>query len=204
MKNFVSNAVLSAVQSSDNIPHQRNDVPNPSQPNLKLVNFSNVLYKTLKAKCNEAICTRKKSARDCHFEMLAYSTIFARNTGDEIDVLESGRLFEMKHAYVKLNYQCPARGGDTSSCTVVPFQHICGEDYAGKARRLLYLRKRTVMKNEAVRRAFKEFLKYGCSMTAKTSLSALITFDAIISDTINSMFFCLPNARLFDRSLSKL
>lgn len=40
------------------------------------------------------------------------------------------------------------------------------------------------LNNEVAKSAFRKFAKYGCVSTAKTSISALIRFDAIITDLV--------------------
>lgn len=108
MKTFTAHAVLSPVQNSDNSVRQGNDVPNNFQVIVDPVNYSNVLRKTFKSKCNEFISSTKKSAKDYYINMLGYSTIFLKKTRKVNDVLEGARLSKMKEPYENLNGQCPA------------------------------------------------------------------------------------------------
>lgn len=98
---FIANVVPSPLQNSGSIVEKRNDLQNSFQGIVKLVNDSNVLQKTVKAKCIEVISSTMKSAKDQYFNVHGYSTVIARKTCDVSSVLESAILPEMKEAYVK-------------------------------------------------------------------------------------------------------
>lgn len=58
-----------------------------------------------------------------------------------------------------------------------------------------------VLKLEAARRPFKKLLKYRSCRSAETILQALIRFDAIMTDTIDSFSSIVQSSQLSDRSL---
>lgn len=201
-KKFIVNAILSAVQSSDNNSGQMNDVPNASQAIVRLVNYSIRLRKGIKPKFNDFTSFTKKSAEDFYFIILEYDTKFARRTRNVHDVHESARLSEMKESNVKLNVQCPAGARDTSRCRQAFYQDVCFEDYGGEAcREFATFEKDHLFKDEAALRVFKKILKYRCSTSTEICLLALIISDSIVSDTMYSFSLCLQSATSPEESL---
>lgn len=97
----------------------------------------------------------------------------------------------MKESCATLNKGCSAGVRDNSRCGLASFENICSDDYAGKAGwNFGTFEKDQLIKNEADCRTLKKVLKYGCSTFPETSISALNTFDAKITDTTDSFAFC--------------
>lgn len=133
--------------------------------------------------------------------MLGHRTIFERRARHVHDALESARLSDMEEQYVKLNSQSPSGVTDTSRGRLASFQDVCHEHYVSKADQDLgTFEDDHHFKNEAARRVFKKILKWGCSTSAEPSLLAVIRFDAITTDTVDSFSFCSQNVRSPDGS----
>lgn len=79
------------------------------------------------------------------------------------------------------------------------FQDECQGKYANMTRKDLgSFENDFLLKNEAARRSFKTFLKWGANRSAETLLSALIRFDAIIPDIIDVLSLIWQNSQLTD------
>lgn len=133
--------------------------------------------------------------------MLGHSAIFARETRDIKDALQSSRLSEIKNI-CKTKRRVPCSDKRHLEVGTAFFHDLRDGDYAGKASNDFgTFKKDHFFKKEAARRAFKTFLKHGNSTSAETTLSTLIRFDAIITDKGDSLSICLQNTRSTDGSL---
>lgn len=76
-----------------------------------------------------------------------------------------------------------------------PFSCILrGDCHEGAKSGVSHLRRVDLFENEATRAAFKTFIKHGGSSTDETSISALLRFDAVMTNSIESLaeFFTSP------------
>lgn len=131
MKNYIANAVRSALQIRDKIVGNSNGAPDTFQTIVKLEHYSNVLQKTFNANYNEVLGSRKKALKTTTSicsgtakylqERLAMYTMFLK-------VLD----YPKKDSNEKLHGQCPAVVRDTSRWRLSSLQHVRGENYAGE------------------------------------------------------------------------
>lgn len=119
--------------------------------------------------------------------MLGHSTIFLRKTRDIKDVFQSAIFLEVKKAYEKLKSQCLAGVRNISRRRPASLQDVCHKNCDDKdCRGFFTFEGGHLFKNGTARRAFKKILKYRCCKSVETSPSALIIFDIVKPDTIQS------------------
>lgn len=96
MKNSIANSVLLLVKNSTNNGLRSKHVSNTYEAVVNLVNYSSVLQKAIKSRCNEALTFREKRTKDYCFNINGYCTKIARRTRDDDGLLDGSKLSKMK------------------------------------------------------------------------------------------------------------
>lgn len=188
VKNFILSGIVSIMSEYGDIGSNPEERPITMNILKELVGNSKTLPKVFKAKCNEVLSSRKKAAKDYYFNMLGYSSIFAKRGQEVNKVLEDARCRERKEAHAKMWKENSSGLRDTSWWRRATFSDICrsgcDSGWSGETERP---GTDELFRNDVARRAFQKFLKYGGTSSSETSISSLIRFDAIMTDAIDSL-----------------
>lgn len=144
----------------------------------------------------------KNCAKDFCFNMLDSFTVNARRNREISEGIESARLFEMGEAYNKLHCKTTTGLQETSKSRILYFYEIYRKNFGRNAsKNLKKVEVCRLFRYEVARKSFQKCLNFGGSSSFEESLSAIVRFDAIITDAIGSFGTIVKTFRVPERSL---
>lgn len=187
LKNFISNGLASLVFDDGNTQPTNDSSSTTIETIQKFVSCSKILPKLFKSKCSEVLSSRKKCAKDYFFEALGYNCIMAKKTSQKNEDVDDLREQQSKEAYEKLHGLNKDGSRDTSKWRQSEYNNICAQHMKSTISGLGPVTTDRLFKNEIAKNAFKKFVRFGCAPSAEISISALIRFDAIITDAVDAL-----------------
>lgn len=137
---------------------------------------------------NKALNWMRKIWINYYVQMHGYKFIYSKRIDSSDDVVEKGRLQEIKNAHRKLSKVFPEDARDSFWRRQASLSCICrGNCHEGPKSRMPNFKRDHLFRNMVVWAAFRNFINYDDSPTDETSISALIRFDAVSTNTIDSL-----------------